>query len=216
MKSISAGATLKINYYDTTTGSEDLLERYDLPSHALITYADVGKTFRTLVSRIHNKPIVEAIVTGGAIEFGVYVTVVSDFPSDAPFLSGSDANLSEDRGNPVVIYDPSDDKWYAMQGTAGVLNVNSSSSLSGSGKVTEVELVFNQWTVLPTTAGRSAISIVNRTGQQVKVNYSDLVVGDVGIPIEDGQDRNYDIKSNIVQYVKPEFSDCTILVEELG
>jgi len=85
VKSVSPGATLKVNYFDTTSGTEQLSERFDLNSHALITDADVGETFRIVVSRIHNKPIIEAVVTGGTVEFGVYVTVVSDFPSEVIF-----------------------------------------------------------------------------------------------------------------------------------
>jgi hypothetical protein len=85
VKSISAGATLKVNYFDTSSGTVQDSERYDLQSHILLTDADAGTTNRIIVPRIHNKPIAEVIVTGGTVEFGVYITVVADFPSEVIF-----------------------------------------------------------------------------------------------------------------------------------
>lgn len=119
VKSITAGATLKINYYDTTTGTDSSPERFDLNSHNLITAADVGKTFRILVTRIHNKPQVEAIVTGGTVEFGVYISVVSDFPVDirGAILDEQLANLPLDGGLPVSVYNPDDGKFYLLRGS---------------------------------------------------------------------------------------------------
>ena len=89
VKSITPGATLKVNYFDTTTGTVDLFERYELNGHALITDTGSGETYRELVTRIHNKPQAEVIVTGGSVEFGVYISVVSDFPFEsAPPAAG--------------------------------------------------------------------------------------------------------------------------------
>ena len=82
IKSIDPGVTLKVNYYDTTTGTDGTSERFDLVSHDLLTDANAGETVRITVPRIHNKPQVEAIVTGGNVEFGVYITVVSTLVSD--------------------------------------------------------------------------------------------------------------------------------------
>lgn len=105
VKSIDAAATLAVNYYDTTTGTEADNERYDLANHELVTVADAGKTKRLTVTRIHNKPIVEAIVTGGNVEFGLYVTGVSSFASDldaALVKDGQVADLANDKGMPFV------------------------------------------------------------------------------------------------------------------
>lgn len=81
VKACDPGATLKVNFYDTTSGDEGEGERYDLESHALLGVANVGETVRIIVPRIHNKPQLEAIVTGGTVQFGVYISVVADFPS---------------------------------------------------------------------------------------------------------------------------------------
>lgn len=108
VKSISPGAVLQVNYYDTTTGSEDTPERFDLNSHDPVTDADAGKTFRITVPRIHNKPIIEAIVTGGTVEFGVYITVVSSFVSDLDSALVRDQTPFEpliNKGMPMVCYD---------------------------------------------------------------------------------------------------------------
>lgn len=82
IKAIDPGATLQVNYYDTSTGSDDLFERYDLQCHPLLAGPNVGETSRILVTRIHNKPQTEIIVTGGNVEFGIYITVVSDFAQE--------------------------------------------------------------------------------------------------------------------------------------
>lgn len=142
IKSASPGATLKVNYFDTTSGDESTGERFDLTSHALLTDANVGQTHRIVVSRLHNKPQIEAIVTSGTVEFGVYVTAVADFPvsfdgasvaiegpvtvtgtvalSDSK-LNASTVELGTDKGLPVLTYDPSDGKFYLLRSTGGVL-----------------------------------------------------------------------------------------------
>jgi len=105
VQSIDPGATLQVNYYDTTTGTDALSERFDLVGHDLITDADVGKTFRVTVSRIHNKPQIEAIVTGGNVVFGVYITVVSSFVTDLDNALVRDGDIFEpliNKGIPFV------------------------------------------------------------------------------------------------------------------
>jgi hypothetical protein len=76
----NAGATVQANYFDTTSGDEATPERYDLQSHDPLSTP--GVTNRILVTKIHNKPQLELIVTGGTVEFGVYVTAVSTSASD--------------------------------------------------------------------------------------------------------------------------------------
>jgi hypothetical protein len=181
VKSVSPGATLKVNYFDTTSGTEQLSERFDLNGHALITDADVGKTFRIVVSRIHNKPIIEAVVTGGTIEFGVYVTVVSDFPSELI--------LDENTALPVQEKIPS---------TSGDIYPLSVDNLS--------------WTLVPLVADRRAISVINESGQEIKLNYADNV-DYVGIPIRDGSERRYEHR--IPFYLRSEQSAIIILIENI-
>lgn len=128
IKSASAGATLKVNYFDTTSGDTNTGERYDLLSHSLLTDANVGDTVRLLIPRIHNKPQVEAIVTG-TVEFGLYVTVVADFPVDLQgALDGQTADLGADDGLPISTYDPSDGKFYLLRSSGGVLSTGSALS----------------------------------------------------------------------------------------
>lgn len=123
VRAISPGATVKVNYYDTTTGTDSLSERFDLTSHPLITDSQAGQTLRQVVTRIHNKPQIEVIVTGGIVEFGVYLSVISDFPVDlkGSILDGQTANLALDGGLPISVYNPDDGKFYLLQGDEGAL-----------------------------------------------------------------------------------------------
>lgn len=81
IKSMAPGSTIEVKYWDTTIG-QDAGERFDLDSHRVITDSDTFPlTNRIEVTRIHNKPRLEVIVTG-TVEFGVYITVVSSFAND--------------------------------------------------------------------------------------------------------------------------------------
>ena len=82
IQTADGGATIKVNYFDTTTGSEDTPERYDLNGHDILGPANAGETNRLLVTKIHNKPVLEVIVAGGSATFGVYVTAVTSSASD--------------------------------------------------------------------------------------------------------------------------------------
>lgn len=70
VQQIDPGTTIKINFYDATTGASDG-ERYDLKGHDLANA--IGHS-RILVTRPHNRVTCEAIVTGGNAIFSVYVT----------------------------------------------------------------------------------------------------------------------------------------------
>lgn len=90
VKSSDPGMSVKVNYFDTSSGTNQG-ERYDLSSHNALTDANVGDTDRITVTKIHHKPICEVVVTGaGSIEFGVYVTVreesaiVAEFSEKSP------------------------------------------------------------------------------------------------------------------------------------
>jgi hypothetical protein len=108
INTIAAGATLKINYYDTTT-SPELGQRFNLAGHDLITDSTPAlSTLRTLVTRIHHKIVAEAIVTGGAIDFSLYATVVSSTASDldsALNLDGAVWEPAVDKGLAVMCLD---------------------------------------------------------------------------------------------------------------
>lgn len=75
VKSLDPGATVKVNYYDFTTDED--LERNDLNSHDLVSVIST-ESDKILVTRFHDKPILEVVVSGGNAEFSVYLTVISD------------------------------------------------------------------------------------------------------------------------------------------
>lgn len=105
LESIDPGATLKINYYDTTTGAE-VGERFNLAGHDLVTdLVPPLTTLRILTTRIHHNVFAEAIVTGGNIKFSVLATVVSSTASDLDASlkeDGTVAVLSDDKGLPAM------------------------------------------------------------------------------------------------------------------
>lgn len=92
------------------------------------------------------------------------------------------------------------------------------SGLTTGGKVTEVTIDNTTWTALPPSALtlRNALAIQNRSGQEMKVNYDNSVVGYVGMVIPDGGQRFYDITDSIVIYGKSATSSITINVEEIA
>ena len=127
VESADPGATVEVKYYDTTTGSL-VGERFDLEdAHPVITDATLPVTDRRLVSKIHNKPIMEAIVTGGSVTFGVYVTVVQSFATDldaALQLDNQVADLDTDKGMPMMVYDEVAGKFFMLRGENGVIPVS--------------------------------------------------------------------------------------------
>lgn len=130
VKSMDIGATLKINYWDYTTGERDS-ERYELQGHDLITPAFlapvVGYTDRLTVTRIHNKPLMEAIVSGGNVEFGIFITVVSAFASDldaALLKEGELADFTRNQGLPPMTYEISDLSFHFLRSLNGRLMVD--------------------------------------------------------------------------------------------
>lgn len=101
----------------------------------------------------------------------------------------------------------------------GVVNGSfTPSGLNIAGKVTEVTIDNTSWTAIPATAltDRNALGIQNRSGQAIKINYDNTVVGYVGMEISDGEERQYDITDAITVYAKSQTSSATINVEELA
>lgn len=144
VKSIDPGATLKVNYYDTTTGSDGTLERYDLTGHDLITDTQAGETFRITVPRIHNKPQAEIIVTGGNVEFGIYITVVSTFVTDLDSALIRDGDTFEQTVHKAIPIACLDD----ITGTLNFLRCR-----EGSLSVSEVGEEFHLWGSVQETPG---------------------------------------------------------------
>jgi len=89
---------------------------------------------------------------------------------------------------------------------------------AGGGLVTVVALNSSTWTALPSTAAtnRKAVAIQNRSGIDIKVNYSSGVAGYVGMTIPDGGERFYDMSSAVTIYGKSASGTPSVNVEELG
>lgn len=92
------------------------------------------------------------------------------------------------------------------------------SGLTNGGLITEVEINSTTWTALPASplSARNALAIQNRSGENIKINYADDVVGYVGIEISNSGERFYNITDEIVVYAKSSSSTVTITVEELS
>jgi hypothetical protein len=131
----SVSGSVKVNYYDFGPGNNDLPgERYDLNGHALITTSDI--TDRILITKLHNKPHIEIIVTGTA-ELGIYLTVISQFASDLDNslkLHATIADLLQNRGLPAMGYDPGDGKLYFLPLSNGAVKITGTVSAIAGGK----------------------------------------------------------------------------------
>lgn len=90
--------------------------------------------------------------------------------------------------------------------------------LSTAGKITIVEINSSSWTPLPNTPliNRNALSIQNKSGSQIVINYDNSTVGYVGIEIENGEERFYAIRDSIVIYAKSQSLTVNIICEELS
>ncbi len=92
--------------------------------------------------------------------------------------------------------------------------------LQNGGRVTIVTINETTWTALPPTAltDRNALSIINTSGVEIKINYDNSVVGYVGVPIRNNDERYYDVKDTIVIYAKSTTGSGSVdvTIEELS
>jgi len=90
--------------------------------------------------------------------------------------------------------------------------------LNVGGRITEVEINDSTWTPLPEDAleNRNAISIQNRSGIEIKLNYDDSVESYSGIIVDNGSERFYDITDTIPIYAKSQSGTVIINVEEIA
>lgn len=120
---IDAGAVVQASYWDSTTGS-DLGEEFALVEHKPV---DAVGHDRLTVTRIHNKPNLRVVVTGGSAKFGVYVTVVSSFASDldaALQFEGELVNVLRDKGMPITAYETTNGEWTFLRTKDGRLQID--------------------------------------------------------------------------------------------
>lgn len=90
--------------------------------------------------------------------------------------------------------------------------------LTIAGKITTVTLNTSTWVALPASplVNRNTMSIQNRSGQEVKMNYDNTVIGYNGVIIPDGYERQYDITDSIIIYAKSSTGSATVIVEEIA
>ncbi len=125
IKSIDAGTTVDARYFDTSSGTGQG-EKFQLQAHATLDDTSAGVTNRVTVTRIHNKPFAEITVTGGDVVLGLYVTVVSSFATDldaALQFDDSIADLTRDKGIPMMCYDEVQNKHFIIRCEDGVIPV---------------------------------------------------------------------------------------------
>lgn len=137
----SGPGSVKVDYYDTTTGTE-VGEEFSLDSHDLISSPT---TDRILVTRVHNKPIVRVTVTGGSAEFGIYITVVASFASDLDSALVRDiqtANLVTDKAMIAASYDAISGQFKFLRSINGRLLVDASIGNVSTETVANVELTL--------------------------------------------------------------------------
>lgn len=128
VETLDPGATVLARYYDYGVGA-DSGERYDLGSHTLITAPTIYpiQPDRQIFTKLHNKPVLEVLVTGGMARLGVYASVVSTFASDldnAIKKEGQAVDLAIDRGLPIMYYDVTNGQWLFARGSSGNIVVS--------------------------------------------------------------------------------------------
>jgi hypothetical protein len=190
VESMDVGATLKVNFFDATTGA-DVGERYNLKSHDLISA--VG-SYRILVTRHHNRVGCEAIVTGGNVKFSVYITALPS-PDLIDFVGVND------------------DGQNAIRTSSDIVGINS------GGVVSEVTLNSSTWTNLTPSPliGRKAMSIQNNSNTEIKINYSNSPAGYIGMSVPSkGGERVYNVSDNIIIYGKSASGSVIVNVEQAG
>lgn len=173
VKSLSVGASIEVKYFQTTSGTEDDNERFDLASHGVLSGAIAGKTFQIVVPDIHNKPQCEVIVSGGNVEFGVYATLVGYTVQPGVYLDGQNADLLADGGIPIVVYDDASGKFFLLRsGADGGMAVTVSEP---PGKVLTATV-----SISPSVSAQTVYSGVVPVGKKWRVRYAELVAAGYG------------------------------------
>ena len=94
------------------------------------------------------------------------------------------------------------------------------SGLQNGGLITKVTLSTVAWTALPATplANRNAMSVQNRSGQSVYINYDNGLPIDpsISVLIPPGGERQYDVKDSIIIYAFCSGVAVDVQVEEIS
>jgi hypothetical protein len=195
VESIDTGATLQVNYYDTTTGAA-VGERFDIGSHDLVDDTAEGKTFRALFGRIHRRVVAEVIITGGNVKFSLYATAVTSTASDidsALIRDGEDYTDPEDKAIPVAYLDEETGQLFFVRGENGAIKVTGTVTALAGGKTTpnsRVVTLANAATeypiVFPTNCvsfcvSNEAVNVIKASWQsgQTTTNYFTIKPGQI-------------------------------------
>jgi len=222
VKAIDPGASIQVNYYDTTTGA-GLGERYELKPHELVTDADAGKTFRIIVSEIHRRVVSEVIVSGGNATFSVYATAVTATDSNidsALIREGQDYSDPENKAMPAAYLDETTQKLFFLHGKDGALIITG--SVVADRKNNPSSRLFNIPTAnteIPLVFPSSAVSISITNESTNSIFKASWQVGESGsqyFSIKPGQQYKEDnlISSNLTLYVQADKNNVDMHVVE--
>lgn len=121
---VDTGATITVNYFQTTTGEENE-ERSPLVSHTT-KFAGSNAADTIIVARVHLKPVVEIVISGGNVTFGLMVTMVSAFASDIESCLFKDqySVVGGERGIPMMTIDDDTGKMLFLRTKGGKIITN--------------------------------------------------------------------------------------------
>jgi hypothetical protein len=125
VEQIDPGATVKVNYYEDTTGRL-AGERKELPGHPIQSAASLDPS-KITVTPFHNTPVIEVIVAGGSAKFSVHITVVNSFATDldaALQFDGETFVPTSDKGLPGMYLDEDTGEMRFYRGDADGIKVS--------------------------------------------------------------------------------------------
>lgn len=132
---LDVGASLEVRYVQSTAGQPETEETF-VVEHRTIT-APATQADQTLATKIHDKAVAIATVTGGNVTFGVRATVVDQFATDldaALKFDGQAVNLLRDKGLPIAALDELTGQWRFVLADDGGLRVSGAFALQGVNK----------------------------------------------------------------------------------
>jgi len=174
VSALDPGATVTVNYYDFTAG-ESAGERFDLQGHGTISVAG-NPPDRKLITRYHDKPQLEVIVSGGNATFSVYITGLAQSASDldaALIFDGETFVQATNQAIPIACLSDSGTLEFA-ECTADGIKVDGNFTESGITSPSNATVTFpvadtEQSYALPANAKR--FELINESGACIKFSY---------------------------------------------
>lgn len=217
--SADVGATVTVEYFDTTTGTNFgealLLTEFHPPIGTALT------TDKRLVTKIHNKPFCKATVAGGNVFFGVYATVVGTFPIDL----GSTLVLDEqiflalvNKGMPAAAVNDTDGKFHFLRvnsagelittaSITGTITVNSSTTPAISN--TSILVAGTEYSAaLP--ASTKSFDIKSRSGAPFRLAFTSGNTSTIYSYLSSYSFQNLSASATITAYFQSNYAGDTI------